>query len=231
MNCPYCASSVLKEQSKRTALGYRTFRCSNCKRTFNERTGTPFNFLKYPTDIVLLVVLWRLRYKLSLRDLTKMYLERGFVFTYETVRDWEMRFAPILAEHMRTKQPRTSWYVDETCVKGNGKWCYLYRALDRDGNLIDSLLSETRDMEAAKRFFKQAVDVVGHAPKQVTTNGHASYPWAVHKTLGSEELYRTNRYLNNRLEQDHRASNSATTRCAGLEVLLRRPLKTMVAMG
>jgi hypothetical protein len=58
-----------------------------CKRPFNERTGTPFNFLEYPTDIVLLVVLWRLRYKLSLRDLAEMCLERGFVFTHEAVRD------------------------------------------------------------------------------------------------------------------------------------------------
>lgn len=59
---------------------------------FNERTGTPFNFLEYPTDIVLLVVLWRLRYKLSLRDLAEMFLERGWEFTHESVREWEARF-------------------------------------------------------------------------------------------------------------------------------------------
>ena len=59
MNCPHCASPRTKEQPKITALGYRTFRCSDCRRTFNERTGTPFNYLEYPTDIVLLVVLWR----------------------------------------------------------------------------------------------------------------------------------------------------------------------------
>ncbi len=87
MNCPHCASPSTKEQRKITALGYRTFRCSACRRTFNERTGTPFNFLEYPTDIVLLVVLWRLRYKLSLRDLAEMFLERGFEFTHEAVRD------------------------------------------------------------------------------------------------------------------------------------------------
>jgi putative transposase len=87
MNCPYCASTATKEQTKKTRLCYRTFRCSGCKRTFNERTGTPFNYLEYPTDIVLLVVLWRLRYKLSLRDLAEMFLERGFEFTHEAVRD------------------------------------------------------------------------------------------------------------------------------------------------
>ena len=78
MNCPHCASTATKERTKRTSLGYRTFCCSACKRTFNERTGTPFNSLEYPTDIVLLVVLWRLRYTLSLRDLAEMFLERGF---------------------------------------------------------------------------------------------------------------------------------------------------------
>src|SRR5437763_3701732 len=95
MNCPHCASTATKEQTKKTPLGYRMLRCSDCKRTFNERTGTPFNSLEYPTDLVLLVVLWRLRYKLSLRDLAEMFLERGFEFTHEAVRDWEARFAPL----------------------------------------------------------------------------------------------------------------------------------------
>jgi transposase-like protein len=89
MNCPHCASATTKEQTKKTALGYRTFRCSTCKCIFNERTGTAFNFLEYPTDIVLLVVLWRLRYKLSLRDVAEICLQRGLVVTHETVRDWE----------------------------------------------------------------------------------------------------------------------------------------------
>ena len=76
MLCLCCAATVTTEQARRTALGYRTFRCRACRRTCNERTGTPFNHLQYPTDLVLLVVLWRLRYKLSLGDLnaSKQYL-------------------------------------------------------------------------------------------------------------------------------------------------------------
>lgn len=104
MNCPYCTSLSTKEQCKRTALGYRTFRCLSCKRIFNERTNTHFNFLEYPTNIVLLVVLWRLRYKLILRDLSEMFLARGFAFTHETVRDWEARFAPLIADQLRAKR-------------------------------------------------------------------------------------------------------------------------------
>jgi transposase-like protein len=76
MNCPHCTSLTTKEQRKKTLPGYRTFRCSSCQRIFNERTGTLFNYLEYPTDIVLLVVLWRLRYKLSLRDLAESLFEK-----------------------------------------------------------------------------------------------------------------------------------------------------------
>ena len=147
MPCPHCSSPATARQPKTTALGYQAFRCAACRRSINERTGTPFNFLEYPTDIVLLVVLWRLCYKLSLRDLAEMFLERGFVFTHEAVREWETRFAPLLTERLRTKRcgkAGRSWYVDETYIKVHGRWCYLYRAIDRDGNLVDSLLSETR---------------------------------------------------------------------------------------
>ena len=111
---------------------------------------------EYPIDVVLLVVLWRLRYKLSLRDLAEMFLERGWVFTHEAVEEWEARFAPLLAEHLRTKrrgQAGPSWYVDETYMRVKGKWCYLYRAIDDEGNLVDSCLSEKRDMAATQQFF------------------------------------------------------------------------------
>jgi putative transposase len=137
-----------------------------------------------------------------------MFLERGFVFTHETVRDWEERFAPLIANQLRTKrrgQAGQSWYVDETYIKVGGKWCYLYRAIDHEGNLVDSWLSEKRDMNAAKQFFQQAMAVVGHAPESVTTDGHRSYPRAVREILGHEVAHRTNVYLNNRIEQDHRS--------------------------
>jgi transposase-like protein len=136
-----------------------------------------------------------------------MFLARGFTFTHETVREWEARFAPLIADQLRAKrqgQAGTSWYVDETYPKVHGKWCYLYRAIDHNGNLVDSMLSEKRNMEAAKRFFQQAVAVVGSVPDQVTTDGHTSYPRAIREMMGNGVQHRTNKYLNNRLEQDHR---------------------------
>jgi putative transposase len=207
MNCPHCTSAATTLRSKKTSLGYEVFHCPACRRTFNERTATPFNHLQFPTDIVLLVVLWRLRYKLSLRDLAEMFLERGFEFTHEAVRDWERRFAPLITQQLRSRHRGTSghsWFVDETYVRVSGKWCYLYRAIDRDGNLVDSMLSEHRDMASAKRFFTQAREVVGHRPTKVTTDRHHSYPRAIRKTLGRKVHHRTSRYLNNRIEQDHR---------------------------
>jgi len=171
------------------------------------RTGTPFNHLQFPTDIVLLVVLWRLRYKLSLRDLAEMFLVRGFAFTHEAVRDWEAHFAPLITEQLRAKRrgkAGRSWYVDPPYIKVGGTWHYLYRAMDRDGNLVDSRLSKTRDMAAAKKFFQQAKEVTGCTPERVTTDGHDAYPRAIRQVLGRKVVHRTNRYLNNRMEQDHR---------------------------
>jgi putative transposase len=87
MICLYCQSQCLQKLKRTTDLGYQIFRCSGCGRKSNERSGTPFNFLEFPTDIVFEIVLCRLRYKLSLRNLAEMFLLRGFQFTHEAVRD------------------------------------------------------------------------------------------------------------------------------------------------
>jgi putative transposase len=220
MWCPYCESTATSERRERTELGYRRFRCRTCKREFNERTGTRFNHLQYPTDIVCLVVLWRIRYKLSLRDLPEMFLERGMVFTHEAVREWEAQRAPLFSETLRKHRRGrigSSWYVDETYVKVKGRWTYLYRAIDRDGNLVDVLLSEKRDRVAAEAFFRSTRIVTGSVPERVTTDGHDSYPGAIKAELGETVRHRTNRYLNNHLEQDHRGIKQRTRPMGGFK--------------
>ena len=205
--CPKCKSTEVSLLKQRTTLGYQRFRCKVCRGTFNERSGTVFNFLEYPTDLVLMVVRWRLRYGLSLRNLSEMMLERGFEFTHEAVRSWEERYAPLITQHLRSRRRGTlgkSWYVDETYIKVKGKWCYLYRAVDRSGVLVDCRLSEQRDMRAAKQFFKEALDISGATPDRVTTDKEVSYPRAIREELGKDVLHRTNQYLNNLIEQDHR---------------------------
>ena len=208
MACPHCPSSTTRRRKERTSLGYRTSCCASCRRRFNERTGTPFNDLQYPTDVVLLAVLWRLRYKLSFRDVAEMLLQRGYEVTHETVRMWEFRFAPLLSERLRTKRRGSagvSWYLDETYVKVAGRWCYLYRAVDRDGNLIDSMLSEQRNKRAAQRSLRRLIAVAGHRPQRIRTDRHSASLRAIRWIIGRKAQHRTTQYLNNYTEQRHRA--------------------------
>lgn len=144
---------------------------------------------------------------MSRRDVAEFFLLRGFEFTHETVRNWEERFAPIFAQQLRAGRKgkvNSSWYVDETYIRVKGKWCYLYRAIDSDGNLVDSMLSEKRDMEAAQVFFTEAIAVTGELPERVTTDGHTAYPRAIAEVLGTGVEHRVSDCLTNRIEQDHR---------------------------
>jgi putative transposase len=207
MSCPRCGSERMSARSERTAQGCRRFRCRVCGKQWNQRTGTALNRTQYPADVIALVVLWRLRYQLSLRDLAEMFLVRGIVFSHEAVRDWEAKLAPILTEDLRRRRGGRigkSWYIDGTYSRVSGRWCSLDRAIDRNGNLVDVMLSERRDLQAARAFFRSAKAVTGVVPDRVTTDGHDAYPAAIRRELGDAVRHRTSAYLNNRLEQDHR---------------------------
>jgi transposase-like protein len=220
MRCPKCRSTAVKERPERTAQGYRRFRCLDCTKQFNERSSCLLNRTQYPSDVIALVMLWRLRYKLSLRDLAEMFLIRGFVFTYEAVRDWEAKLTPTLAENLRRKRKGRvgrSWYTDETYIRVRGQWRYLYRAIDRDGALVDVMLSEHRDLAAARAFFRSAKMATGVTPARVTTDGHDAYPRAIRTELGRQVRHRMNCYLNNRLEQDHRGIKGRCRPMLGLK--------------
>ena len=207
MACPHCGSNRLTKLQRITTLGYAVFYYKDFQRTFNERTGTPFNFIEVLTDIVFQVLLCRFRYKMSYREVAEFFLVRGFECTHETVRDWEERFAPIFADELRAKRKGKVgkiWHVDETYLRIKGKWCYLYRAIDQDGNWVDSRLSETRDMAAAKAFFKQAHEVADVSPQHVFTDGHTSYPRAIKEELGAEVAHEVIPCLGNPIEPSHR---------------------------
>ena len=208
MRCLGCGSTAVTERPERTAQGYRRFRCRECGKQFNERSAGRLNRTQYPSDVIALVVLWRLRYRLTLRDVAEMFLIRGIVFSYEAVREWEAKLTPILSDDLRQRRRRgrlaPSWYVDETYIKVRGRWCYFYRALDRNGALVDVMLSERGDLAAANAFFRSAKSVTGKIPDRVTSDDHDAYPQAIRTELGKTVTHRTNVYLNNRLEQDHR---------------------------
>src|SRR5271155_3138621 len=93
MECIGCGSAAVSERSERTAQGYRRFRCRACGKQFNERSSGSLNRTQYPSDVIALVVLWRLRYKLALRDLPEMFLIRGIVFSYEAVSTGRQSYA------------------------------------------------------------------------------------------------------------------------------------------
>src|SRR3712207_1853982 len=104
MACVAGGSAAVTERPERTAQGYRRFRCRDCGEQFNERSGTLLNHAQYPSDVIALVVLWRLRCRLTLRDLSEMFLVRGIVFSHEAVREWEAKLAPALADELRQRR-------------------------------------------------------------------------------------------------------------------------------
>ena len=224
MECVDCGSAATSERRDRTAQGYRRFRCRDCGWEFNERSGGLLNRTQYPSDVIALVVLWRLRHRLTLQDLSEMFLQRRIVFSHETVREWEAKLTPFLTNELRQRRRgrggagRRSWHVDETYLKVRGRWCYLYRAINRNGDLVDTMLSERRDMAAAKAFFRSAKSAIGLVPDRVTTDGHGSYPRAIRSTLGRGVRHRTSAYKNNRLEQDHRGVKGRTRCVRGFKV-------------
>lgn len=195
MQCVKCGSATVTERPECIAQGYRRFRCRACGEQFNERTDGLLNWAQYRSGIIALVVLWRLRYR---RDLPEMFLNRRLVFSHEAVRAWEAKLTLALAEDLwgrRRSKVGRSWYVDETYLKVQGRWCYLYRAIDRSGALVDAMLSEYRDMAATKAFFRSAKAVTGVTPNWVTTDGDDSYPRAIRTELGCGVQHRTSRYL------------------------------------
>ena len=148
------------------------------------------------------------------------FLQRNLVFTHEAVQDWEAKLAPLLIEALRMKRHRAvreSWYVGETYVRAQGQWQYLYRAIDRDGNFVDVRLSDTRDLAPAEAFFRSAWTVTGVTPDRITTDGHDAYPRVIRHVFGEQVIHRTNRYLNNYLEQDYQGVKQRYRPTGGLK--------------
>jgi len=148
-------------------------------------------------------VRWYLRYGLSYRDVEELLAERGVNVDHVTIYRWVQRFTPEFVEAARTCRhvPGDRWFVDETYVKVNGRWTYLYRAVDQYGQVIDVLLSTRRDLTAARAFFHGAL-TTGVVPVEVTTDRVPAYPRALHELVLAAR-HDTERYANNRVEADH----------------------------
>ena len=198
-----------------------------------------FKGVHYPKSVILHAVFFYLRYAVSYRDLEEIMSERGVKVDHATLNRWVVKFAPrIAAQAQARKRPTsTSWRMDETYIKVKGDWTYLYRAVDRDGQTLDFLLSERRDLTAVRRFFKRAISANGVPDRVVIDKSGANLAGlqavnVVLKFTGNGRTIKVQqvKYLNNILEQDHRfikritrpmmgfkAFHSAAATLAGIE--------------
>jgi IS6 family transposase len=173
---------------------------------------SPFKWRHFEGQIILLCVRWYLRYCLSYRDLEEMMAERGLAVDHTTIYRWVQKYALELEKRCKPhlKQTNDSWRVDETHMKVKGEWLYLYRAVDSAGHTLEFMLSETRDAQAAKRFFTKVLGA-SHTtiPRVINVDRSPAYPKAVDELKAEGQLpqgcqLRAVKYLNNLIEQDHR---------------------------
>ncbi len=163
-----------------------------------------FAGFRFPAEMIVVAVRWYLRYGLSYRDVEELLAERGVEVDHVTVYRWVQRFTPLLADAARfcRHSPGDRWFVDDTYIKVNGVWRYVYRAIDQYGQVIDVLVSSRRDAQAARRFFRRALGAVKVTPTEVVTDAAAVYP-AVLDALIPSAWHHVERYANNRIEADH----------------------------
>ena len=204
-------------------------------------TPPVFKWRHFQAEIILLNVRWYCRYALSYRDLEEMMQERGVEVDHSTINRWVLKYAPELDKRIRPHLQSTndSWRVDETYIKVKGKWKYLYRAVDSLGNTLDFLLCAKRDATAAERFLRKTLKAAHtQFPRVINVDKNAAYPPAFDDLKASEQLPKTTqlrqvKYLNNRVEQDHRFIKRLTKPGLGFGSFntARRTLKGFEAMN
>jgi putative transposase len=172
----------------------------------------------FDRSVILLCVRWYLAYNLSLRNLEEMMAERGISVDHATIHRWTVHYAPLLLEQFNRRKRAVSrrWHIDETYIKVRGRWMYLYRAIDSNGDTVEFWFSERRNLTAAKRFLRKALKRHGR-PERIVIDGSQTNREAILACDAAERLQdrsrrklkpiriRRSAYLNNRLEQDHRA--------------------------
>jgi transposase-like protein len=180
-----------------------------------------FKGAHFPKDIILIGVRWYVAYPLRYRHVEELMEERGVPVDHATIQRWVVRYSPLLEEvfHRRKRPVWVSWRLDETYIKVKGQWRYLYRAVDKQGQTIDFLLTEQRDEAAALRFLRKAIRRNG-IPEKITIDGSAANEAAIkgyNTAHGTAIVIRQVKYLNNVVEQDHRAVKRLTRPMLGFK--------------
>jgi putative transposase len=172
------------------------------------KPASPFRYFNSSPEVIRLVVMMYVRFPLSLRNVEDLLFERGIDICHETVRLWWNRFGPIFAADIRRQRVQAMrgvrhwrWHLDEMYVKLNGEMVYLWRAVDHEGEILESYITKTRDKAAALTFMKKALRRHG-SPAAITTDGLRSYRAAMSE-LGCEAKQEIGRWANNRVENSH----------------------------
>ena len=167
-----------------------------------------FRYFKTSPEIIRLAVMMYVRFPLSLRNVEDLLHERGIDVSHETVRYWWNRFGPLFASEIRRKRvqhlrafSKWKWHVDEVFVKINGERHYLWRAVDHEGEVLESVVTKRRNKQAALKFLRKLMKRHGQA-EEIVTDRFASYKAAL-RELGATDKQMTGRWLNNRVENSH----------------------------
>jgi putative transposase len=190
-----------------------------------------FKWCHFKQDIILMLVRWYLAYSLSYRDIEELALERGLKVDHSSINRWVIKYAPLLEKAFRKRHKRpvgVSWRMDETYLKVKGQWVYLYRAVDKEGNTVDFMLSEKRDEPAARAFFEKAIGSSGLPDKVTMDKSGANKAGIDFINLQLALLFimsglflqinvRQVKYLNNIVEQDHRFIKKITKPMKGFK--------------
>lgn len=171
---------------------------------FGMTTSNPFRGFRYPAEVIQHAVWLYHCFSLSLRDVELILAARGIVASYESVRDWSLRFGRLFANELKRRRPRPGdkWHLDEVFIRVRGKLHYLWRAVDQNGHLLDILVQSRRNAKAAERFFRKLLRGLQYVPRVIVTDKLRSYGAAKREVLPGVE-HRQSRYLNNRAEVSH----------------------------
>ena len=193
--------------------------------------GIGFKWKHFEKAMILMAVRWYAAYALSYRNIGELMAELAASVDHSTVNRWVVQYAPLLEESFRQRHKKpvgSNWRMDETYIKVKGDWHYLYRAVDKEGNTIDFMLSKNRDQQAAKKFLEKAIGCSGLPDKETIDKSGANKAGleAVHLQLEillmwREQLFeiRQIKYLNNVVEQEHPAIKRMVNPMMGFKAL------------
>jgi putative transposase len=169
-----------------------------------DTTTRPYKGYRFPPEIISYCLWLYFRFSLSYRDVEEIMAERGVVLTYETMRQWCLKFGQTYANELRRRRPPCGdkWHLDEVFLTINGKRSYLWRAVDQHGNVLDILVQSRRNKKAAKRFFRKLLKGLQCVPRVIITDKLKSYGAAKREILPGVE-HRQHKGLNNRAERSH----------------------------